>query len=154
MDENVRKECTPQKYDMQRFIMAQSSTYKNALEEIKNGKKKTHWMWYIFPQLRGLGLSDMAYTYGIIDSDEAKTYLKHPVLGARLIEMTTELLKLDESDPEVIFGTVDAMKLRSSMTLFACISEEYSVFHKVLDKFFDGSMDETTKCLWSGIKNN
>lgn len=131
-------------YDMLRFILPQISTYPKALEEIKRGKKKTHWMWYIFPQLRGLGRSEMSHTYGIVDSDEAETYLKHPVLGARLIEITTELLKLDENDPEVIFGPVDAMKLRSSMTLFAYISEADSVFNKVLTKFFDGKTDEQT----------
>lgn len=131
-------------YDMLRFILAQSSTYSKALEEIKNGQKCTHWMWFIFPQLRGLGLSEMANTYGISDLDEAKTYLSHTTLGTRLIEISTALLELDENDPEVIFGDIDAMKLKSSMTLFALISDDDSVFHKVLQKFFEGQTDSRT----------
>ncbi len=131
-------------YDMLRFIMAQSNTYSRALDEIKSGKKRTHWMWFIFPQLRGLGVSAKAYTYGIVDLGEAKTYLSHTTLGKRLLEISTELLKLDESDPNVIFGDIDAMKLKSSMTLFALISGDDSVFYKVLQKFFDGQTDSRT----------
>ncbi len=131
-------------YNLLRFILAQSSTYKKALEEIKKGKKTTHWMWFIFPQLRGLGKSDKAYTYGIADLYEAKAYLSHCLLGSRLIEISTELLKLKEPDPIKIFGDIDAMKLRSSMTLFAFLSDNDSVFHKVLDKFFAGQTDPRT----------
>ena len=131
-------------FDSLKFIAAQMSTYANALEEIKNGAKQTHWMWFIFPQLRGLGASDMAQTYGIADLDEAKLYLAHRDLGSRLIEISEELLKLDENDPKVIFGDADAMKLRSSMTLFSLASEENSVFHKVLKKFFNGQIDTKT----------
>ena len=110
-------------------------------------------MWFIFPQLRGLGMSDMAYTYGIADLDEAKAYLAHDVLGTRLIEISTELLELDESDAEVIFGDIDAMKLQSSMTLFSLISEENSVFHKVLQKFFEGKTDSQTLELLANQNN-
>ena len=131
-------------FDSIKFITAQANTYETALEEVKNGKKLTHWMWFVFPQLRELGMSDMAYKYGIADLDEAKAYLAHKDLGTRLIEISTELLKLDESDPEVIFGNIDAMKLKSSMTLFSLISEDGSVFHKILQKFFKGQTDTKT----------
>ncbi len=131
-------------YNLLRFILAQNQTYSKALEEIKNGKKVTHWMWFIFPQIRGLGMSDMSYTYGIEDLDEAKAYLSHEELGARLVEISTELLKLEENDAEVIFGDVDAMKLKSSMTLFALASGENSVFHKVLEKYFNSEIDSRT----------
>lgn len=130
--------------DSLKFIMAQMGIYENALEEIKNGRKLTHWMWFVFPQLKGLGTSDMANTYGIEDLDEAQLYLAHEVLGARLVEISAELLKLDEDDSVTIFGDVDAMKLRSSMTLFALVSEENSVFHKVLEKYFNSQPDSRT----------
>lgn len=133
-----------EKPDLTRFIEAQVDTYLKALEEIKNGKKCTHWMWYIFPQMRGLGISDMSRKYGIENIEEAKAYLAEFALGTRLRGITEELLKLEENDPKVIFGDVDAMKLQSSMTLFATISEEDSVFHKALEKFFDGEMDSRT----------
>jgi uncharacterized protein (DUF1810 family) len=131
-------------FDSLKFILAQKGTYERALTEIKSGKKLTHWMWFIFPQLRGLGISDMAYKYGLADLDEAKAYLAHEDLGARLTEISTELLNLEENDPEVIFGDIDAVKLKSSMTLFSLISEENSVFHKVLQKFFKGQTDTKT----------
>lgn len=131
-------------FDSLKFIAAQMSTYETALKEIKSGKKRTHWMWFIFPQLRGLGISDMSQTYGIADLDEAKLYLTHNDLGSRLIEISSELLNLNESDPKVIFGDIDAVKLKSSMTLFSLVSEENSVFHKVLQKFFEGQSDAKT----------
>ena len=134
-------------FDLLRFIAAQMTTYEKALSEIKKGKKRTHWMWYIFPQLRGLGVSEMAKTYGIIDLDEAEAYLNDEVLGARLREISAELLKLPENNAVKIFGDIDAVKLRSSMTLFAIVSEEDSVFHKVLLKFFDGKQDPSTLAL-------
>ncbi len=130
--------------DSLKFIMAQNGTYKAALNEIKSGKKKTHWMWFIFPQLRDLGISDMAFKYGIADLDEAKAYLEHSVLGANLIEISSELLKLDKTDPIEIFGDIDAIKLKSCMTLFSLVSEENSVFHKVLEKFYNGQKDLKT----------
>ena len=129
---------------LDRFINAQERTYEVALAEIKNGQKKTHWMWYIFPQLRGLGFSQMAYTYGIVDLNEAKEYLAHPILSERLIKITKALLDLNENDPEVILGDIDALKLKSSMTLFSLASEEGSVFYKTLEKFFEGSLDRKT----------
>ena len=104
-------------------------------------------MWYIFPQLRGLGQSQMAYTYGIADIDEARAYLAHPILGERLTEISEAVLACSKTRPEHIFGYTDAMKLRSSMTLFALISEEGSVFHRILDKYYGGAMDESTLSL-------
>ena len=127
-----------------RFLEAQERMYETALKEIKNGEKESHWMWYIFPQLRGLGKSQMAYVYGINGIEEAKAYLKHPVLSARLNEICEALLEHKGEDIEDILGDIDAMKLRSSMTLFACLSVSNSVFHLVLNCFFDSNTDSNT----------
>ena len=137
-------------YDLERFISAQEHSYKTALSEIKNGKKLSHWIWYIFPQLKGLGRSYNSEYYGIENIDEAKSYLAHPILGARLIEITEALSMLNENNPLKVMGSPDDMKLKSCMTLFAYISEEGSIFHQVLEKYFDGSKDERTLSI---IKN-
>ena len=129
---------------LDRFLEAQERMYETALKEIKNGEKESHWMWYIFPQLRGLGRSQMAYVYGINGLEEAKAYLEHPDLSARLIEITEALLEHKDQDIEDILGDIDAMKLRSSMTLFALISETRSIFHQALDYFYNGNIDEQT----------
>lgn len=129
---------------LDRFLDAQEHTYEIALKEIKSGEKETHWMWYIFPQLRGLGKSQMAYAYGINGLEEAKAYLAHPVLSARLVEITEALLEHTDIIIEDLIGDLDVLKLRSCMTLFAFLSEEGSVFHQVLDCFYDGKMDEHT----------
>ena len=129
---------------LDRFLEAQESMYETALKEIKNGKKKTHWMWYIFPQLRGLGKSRMSYVYEINGIEEARVYLKHPVLSARLIEITEALLTHKGKDIYDIMGDIDDMKLQSSMTLFALASEEHSLFHQVLDCFYNGEFDLQT----------
>ena len=129
---------------LDRFLEAQERMYETALKEIKNGEKESHWMWYIFPQLRGLGKSRMAYAYGINGLGEAKAYLAHPVLSARLIEISEALLEHKGKDIEDILGDIDAMKLRSSMTLFALISENSSIFHQVLDFFFNCEKDGYT----------
>ena len=129
---------------LDRFVEAQEHMYEIALEEIKNGEKQSHWMWYIFPQIRGLGMSSMAHIYGIAGLDEAKAYLDHPTLSVRLFEISEALLKHKKKKPEAIFGYTDAMKLRSSMTLFTLVSEDDSVFHKVLQAFYNGEMDELT----------
>lgn len=129
---------------LDRFLKAQERMYPVALKEIQNGKKESHWMWYIFPQLRGLGKSQMAYTYGINGIEEAKAYLAHPVLSARLIEISEALLELKKEDIEDILGDIDAMKLRSSLTLFAFISEDNSVFHQVLNIFYNAQQDVKT----------
>ncbi len=132
---------------LDRFLEAQERMYEVALKEIRNGRKRSHWMWYVFPQLRGLGRSQMAYTYGIKGIEEAKAYLEHPVLSARLIEITEALLTHKGKDIYDIMGDIDDMKLHSSMTLFALTSNENSVFHQVLDCFYDGEMDKYTLSL-------
>lgn len=129
---------------LDRFTDAQKGTYERALREMKNGCKESHWMWYIFPQLRGLGYSDMAFRYGICGRKEAEQYLAHPVLGARLIEITEALLASGTNDPVRVFGYTDSLKLRSSMTLFAEVSEPDSVFHRVLAHYYGGAPDQTT----------
>ena len=129
---------------LERFVEAQAKTYEIALNEIKNGKKRSHWMWFIFPQLRGLGTSNMAHIYGISGLDEAKAYLEHPVLSKRLYELCNELLKHKDKTAFEIFGDIDEMKLKSSMTLFSLASEDHSIFDEVLECFFDGKKDEIT----------
>ena len=129
---------------LDRFVKAQELAYPIALQDIKKGKKRSHWMWYIFPQLRGLGTSTMAHKYGIVDLGEAKAYLEHPVLSARLYELCGELLKHKDKSDYDIFGDIDAMKLKSSMTLFALTSKEHTIFDEVLECFFDGERDATT----------
>lgn len=126
-----------------RFLEPQKTAYAIALEEVRNARKVSHWMWYIFPQLRGLGQSNVAWYYGIENLDEAKVYLEHPVLGQRLREITQTALELSETDPMKVFGWPDHMKFRSCMTLFAQISED-DLFAKALDKFFDGQGDSMT----------
>ena len=128
--------------NLNRFLEAQETMYSTALKEIINGEKESHWMWYIFPQLRGLGRSTMAYKYGLDEIEEAKAYLAHPVLSARLIEISEALLVHKEECIEDIMGNIDTMKLRSSMTLFASLSKDNSVFHQVLECFYDNEMDE------------
>ena len=131
--------------DLNRFIKAQEKTYEKALNEIKNGHKETHWMWYIFPQIKGLGYSETSKYYAINDISEARQYLNHPILSKRLIEICNELLKLDCDNPNIIFGYPDDMKLKSSMTLFKYVSKDINIFNELLDKFFNGKEDEKTK---------
>ena len=129
---------------LDRFIKAQEKDYEIALYEIKSGYKKSHWMWYIFPQIIGLGYSVMSEFYGIKDLNEAKEYLKNEILGKRLIEISNELLELDTNNPIQIFGEIDSMKLKSCMTLFDYISEDENVFNKVIKKFYNGGKDIKT----------
>lgn len=126
-----------------RFLEPQRTSYAIALDEVRNGRKVSHWMWYIFPQLRGLGQSNTAWYYGIEDLQEAKAYLAHPVLGQRLREITQAALDLSETDPMKTFGWPDNMKFRSCMTLFALVSED-DLFTKALGKFFGGQEDPMT----------
>ena len=135
---------------LDRFVQAQTLMYSTTLREIKNGKKVSHWMWYMFPQLRGLGTSFMANMYGISGLAEAKAYLAHPVLSGRLYELCGELLKHKDKTALEIFGDIDEMKLKSSMTLFALTSEDYTIFDEVLENFFGGEMDEVTVKLING----
>ena len=129
---------------LERFIKAQTNTYKIAMSEIKNGKKRTHWMWFVFPQLRGLGMSSISRYYGIEGIEEARAYLEHSVLSGRLYEACNELIKHHGKSALEIFGDIDEMKLKSSMTLFALTSEDYTIFDEVLEHFFSGEMDEVT----------
>jgi uncharacterized protein (DUF1810 family) len=132
------------KEDLQRFLSAQERDYDLALREIKDGKKRSHWMWYIFPQISGLGFSDMSSYYALKDLKEAEAYFRHPVLGARLMEITKVLLSKTSSDATAIFGSPDDLKLRSSMTLFSRIPGIPSVFQQVLDRYYDGKIDPKT----------
>ncbi len=131
-------------FDLKRFISAQEGVYERVLSELKMGRKRTHWMWYIFPQIDGLGSSPTAKRYAIKSMEEARTYLDHPVLGARLLECTETVLAIKEGSADEIFGHPDNMKLKSCMTLFAAVSAPGSVFKHVLDKYFDGQLDEST----------
>ena len=134
--------------DLNRFIKAQENSYEEALSEIKSGRKRSHWMWYIFPQFKGLGFSESSKYYSIKDLDEAKSYLNHPILGERLKLITNELLALNENNANKVFGSPDDLKLKSSMTLFAAINiSEENIFNAVLDKYFNGQTDNKTLTL-------
>ena len=128
---------------LDRFLIAQEYSYDTALREIRAGRKRSHWMWYIFPQIAGLGMSYTAQLYSIADIDEARRYIEHPVLGERLIEISRALLTLESSDAGAVMGYPDDLKLRSSMTLFLAASGD-TVFQKVLDKFYSGKPDSKT----------
>ena len=129
---------------LQRFLDAQEKDYQIALSEIKNGKKQSHWMWYIFPQIAGLGFSETSKFYAIKNTHEAREFLNHSVLGSRLIEICNELLNLETNDAHTIFGAPDDLKLHSSMTLFSSLQNANPIFQKVLDKYFDGKKDSKT----------
>lgn len=143
------RNCSAKKQNMntnlQRFIDAQERDYIVALSEIKSGRKMSHWMWYIFPQIANLGFSATSRFYAVKNIDEARSYLNHPILGFRLREISSALLNLDEHNANVIFGSPDDIKLKSCMTLFAVVEvSEDNVFKKVLEKFFKGKPDDNT----------
>jgi uncharacterized protein (DUF1810 family) len=127
-----------------KFLEAQNQLYLKALSEIKEGKKNTHWMWFIFPQIKGLGSSETAQYYGIKDLNEAALYLQHPVLGKHLIEISKEVLNIKGKTAAQIFGTPDDLKLRSCMTLFTNVKNADPIFQKVLTKYYDGLPDQLT----------
>ena len=133
-------------FDLSRFVAAQDAggTYARAVGELRAGRKSSHWMWFVFPQLAGLGRSATAQHYAIGSLDEARAYLAHPVLGPRLAECAEALLGVSGRTAVQILGDVDAMKLRSSMTLFQLAAPEENVFTRVLDRFFDGAPDAET----------
>jgi uncharacterized protein (DUF1810 family) len=131
-------------FDLQRFVDAQENTYEQALSELRNGAKRSHWMWFVFPQLAGLGRSEMARFYAIAGLAEARAYLSHPILGPRLVECARALTGLDGRDAVVVFGGIDAQKLHSSMTLFARAAPGEPAFAAVLDHYFDGATDQGT----------
>ena len=132
------------KYDLNRFITAQQNNYKTALDEIKAGYKRSHWMWYIFPQISGLGHSAMAKKYEIVNLEEAKLYIDNDYLRNNLIEISQALLDCGNDDIEDIMGFPDNFKLCSCMTLFELVTPEENVFGEVLEKFFDGNRDKRT----------
>ena len=134
-------------HHLERFIEAQQTVYDQALAEIRSGLKQTHWMWFVFPQFDGLGLSAMSRRYAVKSLDEARAYLSHPLLGPRLLECAEAVLGVESRSAEDIFGSPDDMKLRSSATLFAQVSANGSVFHRILDKYFHGRHDQRTIAL-------
>ncbi|MDO5413045.1 MAG: DUF1810 domain-containing protein [bacterium] len=129
---------------LDRFLDAQRGDYAAALAEVRRGRKTSHWMWYIFPQIAGLGQSSTARYYSIRDLEEAREYYAHPVLGQRLREISGVLLDLRGSDPVAVFGGIDSMKLKSSMTLFAVAAPDDPLFQQVLDKYYGGEQDALT----------
>jgi len=131
-------------YDLERFVQAQNGVYDQALAEIRGGRKKTHWMWFVFPQLAGLGSSPMARKYAIQNLDEAREYLKHPLLGARLRECAEAVVSVSGKSAHEIFGSPDDLKLRSCATLFAQISPEDSLFHRIIRQYYSSEPDEET----------
>ena len=134
-------------FRLQRFVEAQNTggTYDRAVAELRRGRKTSHWMWFVFPQLAGLGQSQMSRTYAIASIDEAKAYLEHPLLGPRLVECAQIVAGSRASSAEEIFGGIDTQKLRSSMTLFARARPEQPAFQAVLDRFFGGQPDQATE---------
>ena len=135
--------------DLERFLIAQQTYYRTALQEIKSGKKRNHWMWFIFPQIAGLGYSETARYYAIKNMDEAKAYMEDFTPGSNLIEISQALLEVDSNDALEVMGWPDNLKLKSSMTLFALAKPECEVFQKVLDKFFHGERDQRTVEIFS-----
>jgi uncharacterized protein (DUF1810 family) len=131
-------------YDLQRFLEAQEYDYRQALAEIRSGRKRSHWMWYIFPQYAGLGFSSTSRRYAVKSVAEAEAYLRHPVLGPRLVECAEAALGVEGRSATEVFGAPDDIKLRSCATLFAAVSPPGSVFERVLDKYFQGAWDERT----------
>ncbi|MBC6992366.1 DUF1810 domain-containing protein [Hymenobacter sp. BT491] len=134
---------------LDRFVDAQEASYAHALAELQQGRKRSHWMWYIFPQLRGLGRSATAQHYGLHDAAEAQAYVQHPLLGPRLLRLCEVLLAQPSRDATAIFGYPDDLKLRSCMTLFAALPHASPVFQAVLDQFFHGKPDPQTLRLLS-----
>ena len=132
-------------FDLERFVRAQNGgVYEQALRELRAGDKRSHWMWFVFPQVGGLGRSPMAQRYAVSGLAEAHAYLAHPVLGPRLVEASQALLELSGRDPVRVLGSTDALKLRSSMTLFETAAPDERVFGEVLERYFGGERDEAT----------
>ena len=144
MDNQTQQHAQPDPFDLNRFVEAQSDVFQRALTELKRGEKRSHWMWFIFPQIDGLGYSSTAKFYAIKSKDETKAYLNHSLLGPRLIECSKVLLQHQGLSASDIFGFPDDLKLRSSMTLFATVSEPDSVFSRVLGQYFEGQPDDRT----------
>ena len=131
-------------HDLSRFVQAQGDDYPRALAEIRSGRKRSHWMWYVFPQIEGLGFSPTTRRYSIKSLAEAEAYLRHPVLGPRLVECAEAALGVEGRSASEIFGSPDDLKLRSCATLFACVSPAGSVFERLIAKYFQGGRDDKT----------
>ena len=131
-------------YNLQRFVDAQAPVYERVLQELRSGRKTSHWMWFIFPQIAGLGYSPMAQRFAISGRDEAGSYLQHPLLGPRLTECTRLVNEVEGRAIEDILGDIDGVKFRSSMTLFAKVAEDSKVFVDAIEKYYAGEMDELT----------
>jgi uncharacterized protein (DUF1810 family) len=138
---------SPDPFDLNRFVQAQKDSYDQALAEIRRGAKRSHWMWFIFPQFAGLGFSPTSQHYAIKSLSEARAYLEHPMLGPRLLECMSAAIQVPEASAYDIFGSPDDMKLRSSATLFQAISPPGSIFEQLLTRFFDGQPDDRTMTL-------
>ena len=141
-------------YYLSSFLSAQEDDFTQALSEIRNGKKRTHWMWYIFPQLDGLAFSSTSKYYAIKSVEEARAYLDHPILGPRLLECAEAVIRVEGRSAREIFGSPDDLKLRSCATLFACVSHPGSVFERLLTKYFRGRRDDRTLHLLGGIADS
>jgi len=135
--------------DLDRFVTAQEAVYAGVLDELRRGRKTRHWIWFIFPQIAGLGRSEVSRYYSIASLDEARAYLAHPVLGARLIECATIVAGVPDRTAIEIFGGIDAMKVRSCMTLFRRVAPDEPAFQAVIDRIYDGTADEATDALLS-----
>ena len=131
-------------FDLARFVAAQAGSYAQALSEIGAGRKRSHWMWYVFPQVEGLGHSGVARRYSVKSREEARAYLEHPVLGRRLLECAEAVVRVQGRTATEIFGFPDDLKLRSCATLFAAVAPESGVFKRILDKYYEGAPDERT----------
>jgi uncharacterized protein (DUF1810 family) len=134
-------------YDLERFVVAQRTTFSQALAELRRGRKESHWIWFVFPQIAGLGRSATAAHYAITTTDEARAYLAHPVLGPRLLEAAQVVADVDARNAESLLGTIDAVKVRSSMTLFARVADDPAPFRAVLERWYDGREDPATVSL-------
>lgn len=152
VDRGGRVKMPQDVYDLDRFIKVQERTYDTALEEVSQGMKRSHWMWWIFPQITGLGMTMTSQMYSIKSLEEAKAFFAHPYLGRNLREISYKLLTLASNDAYEVFGSPDDLKLRSSMTLFAEAVPDEEVFGKVLDKFYNGKKDERTIAILKALK--
>lgn len=139
-------------FDLARFITAQQAVYDRALAELRNGQKRSHWMWFIFPQIDGLGFSSTAKHYAIKSAEEACQYLAHPLLGPRLLECAEAVLAVEGRSASEIFGSPDDMKLKSCMTLFELVAGQDSIFGQVLDKYYQGNRDTRTQEILAAMK--
>ena len=139
-------------FELSRFLKGQDRVYDRVLSELRSGRKRTHWMWFVFPQIEGLGYSSTTQYYSIKSKEEARQYLNHPLLGKRLRECAESILALEGLSASSIFGYPDDLKLKSSMTLFTSVAEPQSVFSRVLEKYFQGNRDERTLALLDRLK--